>query len=82
MANFRVNLNNVLDLPVELQVGGGIIVVVGGVLISSAIIENRYVKRGMFLEAEKVSSITHAAVPIVVGCMLLYMFIEGVGMFL
>lgn len=82
LQNFRVDLNDVLNVPIELQVGGGIIVVVSGVLISSAIIERSYVRKGMFVEAERVTGLTHVAIPIVIGCMLLYVFIRGVGMFL
>ena len=82
LQNFHVDLNSVLDVPIELQVGGGIIVVVSGVLISTSIIEKSYVRKGRFVEAERVTGLTHIAIPIVIGCMLLYVFVNGVSMFL
>ncbi|MDP4549868.1 hypothetical protein Q9251_03125 [Alkalihalobacillus macyae] len=82
MENFSVNTHSVLNLPLEMQIGTGIVVLVGGVLIASSIIERKYAKKGMLVQAEKVNNITHTLVPSIIGVSVVYLFIEAFGAFL
>lgn len=82
MGNFNVSTHSVLNMPIEMQIGTGIVVLVGGVLVASTIIERKYAKKGMLVQAQKVNSITHTLVPCIIGGSIVFMFIQAFGAFL